>query len=186
MLNYKDLEFFPLSCTFTVCASELKWNRLYSIISNNKNVWLFSFSKKLFVYKARLYPFIGLGTIYVTICECIVSTGQILLWKKTNKILYDLWTSAFFKDTQSVPSSLLGSLYLKERKVGQVIITALDIWLNFSNNKYWLRFYHVPDMHWRRKWQATPVFLPGESQGQGSLVGCCLWGHTESDTTEAT
>ena len=32
-------------------------------------------------------------------------------------------------------------------------------------------------MHWRRKWQPTPVFLPGESQGQGSLVGCCLWGH---------
>ena len=41
-------------------------------------------------------------------------------------------------------------------------------------------------MHWRRKWQPTPVFLPGESQGRGSLVGCCLWGHTESDTTEVT
>ena len=41
-------------------------------------------------------------------------------------------------------------------------------------------------MHWRRKWQPTPVFLPGESQGQGSLVGCCLWGLTESDTIEAT
>ena len=41
-------------------------------------------------------------------------------------------------------------------------------------------------MHWRRKWQPTPVFLPGESQGQGSLVGLCLWGHTESDTTEVT
>ena len=40
--------------------------------------------------------------------------------------------------------------------------------------------------HWRRKWQPTPVFLPGESQGRGSLVGCRLWGHTESDTTEAT
>ena len=36
------------------------------------------------------------------------------------------------------------------------------------------------------KWQPTPVFLPGESQGRGSLVGCCLWGRTESDTTEAT
>ena len=36
-------------------------------------------------------------------------------------------------------------------------------------------------MHWRRKWQPNPVFLPGESQGRGSLVGC-----TESDTTEAT
>ena len=41
-------------------------------------------------------------------------------------------------------------------------------------------------MHWRRKWQPTPVFLPGESQGLGSLVGCRLWGRTESDTTEAT
>ena len=41
-------------------------------------------------------------------------------------------------------------------------------------------------MHWRRKWQPTPVFLPGESQGQGSLVCCHLWGHTESDTTEVT
>ena len=40
-------------------------------------------------------------------------------------------------------------------------------------------------MHWRRKWQPIPVFLPGESQGQGSLVGCHLWGCTESDTTEA-
>ena len=41
-------------------------------------------------------------------------------------------------------------------------------------------------MHWRRKWQPTPVFLPGESQGRGSLVGCHLWGHTESETTEVT
>ena len=41
-------------------------------------------------------------------------------------------------------------------------------------------------MHWRRKWQPTPMFLPGESQGRGSLVGCRLWGHTESDMTEAT
>ena len=37
----------------------------------------------------------------------------------------------------------------------------------------------------RRKWQPTP-FLPGESQVQKSLVGCHLWGRTESDTTEAT
>ena len=39
-------------------------------------------------------------------------------------------------------------------------------------------------MHWRRKWQPTPVFLPGESHGQRSLVGCRLWGRTGSDTTE--
>ena len=41
-------------------------------------------------------------------------------------------------------------------------------------------------MHWRKKWQPTPVFLPGELQGWGSLVGCHLWGRTESDTTEVT
>ena len=41
-------------------------------------------------------------------------------------------------------------------------------------------------MHWRRKWEPTPVFLPGESQGWWSLVGCRLWGLTELDTTEAT
>ena len=45
---------------------------------------------------------------------------------------------------------------------------------------------HFTFMHWRRKWQPTPVFLPGESQGQQSLVGCRLWGRTELDTTEAT
>ena len=41
-------------------------------------------------------------------------------------------------------------------------------------------------MRWRRKWQPTPVFLPGEFLGQGSLVGCRLWGRTESDMTEVT
>ena len=38
----------------------------------------------------------------------------------------------------------------------------------------------------RRKWQPTPVLLPGESRGQRNLVGCCLWGCTELDTTEVT
>ena len=41
-------------------------------------------------------------------------------------------------------------------------------------------------MHWGRKWQPIPVFLPGESQGWGSLVWGRLWGHTELDRTEAT
>ena len=58
----------------------------------------------------------------------------------------------------------------------------------------WLRVRHdwatslslFPCMHWRRKWQPTPVFLPGESQGRGSLVGCRRRGRRESDTTEVT
>ena len=50
------------------------------------------------------------------------------------------------------------------------------------NSKNVLSFYNGQ----RRQWHPTPVLLPGESQGRGSLVGCRLWGCTESDTTEAT
>ena len=52
--------------------------------------------------------------------------------------------------------------------------------------KSWTQLSNFTFMHWRRKWQPTPVFLPGESQGQRSLVGCHLWGRTESDKTEVT
>ena len=44
--------------------------------------------------------------------------------------------------------------------------------------------YCLPVLEWRRKWQPTPVFLPGESHGQRSLVGYSPWGRKESDTTE--
>ena len=40
------------------------------------------------------------------------------------------------------------------------------------------------DSPWRRKWQPTPVFFPGKSQGQRSLAGCSPWGHKESVATE--
>jgi len=64
--------------------------------------------------------------------------------------------------------------------------------MGFSRQEYWSG---VPlpspsgnlgpyKSHWRRKWQPTPVFLPGESHGQRSLAGCSPWGHRESDTTE--
>ena len=42
----------------------------------------------------------------------------------------------------------------------------------------------VGKIPWRRKWQPTPVLLPGKSHGQGSLVGYSPWGHKESDITE--
>ena len=48
----------------------------------------------------------------------------------------------------------------------------------------WMAWFHCTIQ--RRKWQPTPVFLPRESCGQRSLVGCHLWGHTQLDMTEAT
>ena len=44
----------------------------------------------------------------------------------------------------------------------------------------------VRKIPWRRAWQPTPVFLPGESYGQRTLAGYRPWGHKESDTTKAT
>ena len=52
--------------------------------------------------------------------------------------------------------------------------------------KYWWSFYFGDSCNWRSKWQPTPVLLPGESQGRGSLVGCHLWGPTELEVTEVT
>jgi len=62
-------------------------------------------------------------------------------------------------------------LSMASRRVGHDLVSSLSLFTF---------------MHWRRKWQPTPVFLPGESQGQGSLVGCRPWDRTELDTTKAT
>ena len=45
---------------------------------------------------------------------------------------------------------------------------------------------HYRVLRRRRQWHPTPVLLPGKSHGRRSLVGCCLWGHTVLDITEAT
>ena len=62
-----------------------------------------------------------------------------------------------------------------------VICSGAVVWTDWATSLSLFTF-----LHWRRKWQPTPVFLPGESQGWGSLVGCRLWRRTESDTTEVT
>ena len=64
-------------------------------------------------------------------------------------------------------------------------------WLSVKESTYQCRRYRtrrfnpsVRKIHWRRKWQPTPVFLPGKSHGQRSLVGCSAWAREELDTTE--
>ena len=76
-------------------------------------------------------------------------------------------------DTNTKMPSYLGALLIGPQFFKKILSPSL-----FLGRGAWFR--------WRRKWQPTPVFLPGESQGWGSLVGCHLWGRTESNTTEAT
>ena len=89
---------------------------------------------------------------------------------------------------ESINSSALSLLY------GPTLTSVHDYWKNHSFD--YMQFcqqtrlsdftftFHFHALE--RKWQPTPLFLPGEFQGWGSLVGCRLWGCTESDTTEAT
>ena len=58
---------------------------------------------------------------------------------------------------------------------------SLGVWRDWATSLSLFTF-----MHWRRKWQPTPVFLPRESQRQRSLVGCRLWGGIESDRADTT
>ena len=55
---------------------------------------------------------------------------------------------------------------------------------NTTERLHFTYFAHFSLYHWRRKWQPTPVFFPGESHGWRSLVGYSPWGHQESNTTE--
>jgi len=82
------------------------------------------------------------------------------------------WCAAVYGVAQSrIRLKRLSSSSSSRVRVGHYWVTSLSL------------FTFMP---WRRKWWPTPVFLPGESQGLGSLVGCCLWGRTESETTEVT
>ena len=72
-------------------------------------------------------------------------------------------------------SKTLKAMQQKDRQAAQLTAGCM------SNIQMW----NVPPTQ-RVDLQPTPVFLPGESQGRRSLVGCRVWGHTESDTTEVT
>ena len=89
----------------------------------------------------------------------------------------NLW---FYTENLGKVTNILQSTYL-------YLLSERAWMLHSENTTYWATSLSLfTFMRWRRKWQPTPVFLPGESQGWGSLVGCHLWGRTESDTTEAT
>ena len=76
-------------------------------------------------------------------------------------------------------SSLPWKIPWTEEPGGLQSMGSLGVWTRLSDFTFTL-------MHWRRKWQPTPVFVPGESRGRRSLVGGCLWGRTGSNTSEST
>ena len=142
---------------------------------------------------ARVFGFVFLivNTVVLTtlsvfgwICRCeTTDTEKLHIGRADYKLNVDFWWLGRITEKAMAPhSSTLawkipwtedpGRLQsMASRRVGHDWATSLSLFTF---------------MHWRKKWQPTPVFLPGESQGPGSLVGCRLWGCNESDTTEVT
>ena len=75
----------------------------------------------------------------------------------------------------NIPSTLAWKIPWTEEPGGLQSMGSLRVGHDWATSLSLFTF-----MHWRRKWQPTPVFLPRESQGRGSLVGCRLWGRIES------
>ena len=94
---------------------------------------------------------------------------------------YLTWTTATEKAMAPHSSTLAWKIPWMEEPGGLQSMGSLRVGQDWATSLSLFTF-----MHWRRKWQPTPVFLPGESQEQGNLVGCRPWGCTESDMTEVT
>ena len=99
--------------------------------------------------------------------------GESYGWR--NLVAYSPWGSKEWDTTERFHFHFHFQSRKEERHPRKKVIQCLRIRASTTRD--------VRDL---RSWVPTPVFLPGESQGSGSLVGCRLWGRTESDTTEAT
>ena len=102
--------------------------------------------------------------------------------KEVKKLLYWMTLSKTLEKAMATHSSTLAwKIPLMEEPGGLQSMGSWRVGHDWGTSLSLFTF-----MHWRRKWHPTPVFLPGESQGQGRLVGFRLWGCTESDMTKAT
>ena len=97
------------------------------------------------------------------------------------------WAFAFLESFPFFPSSIFfSSLFYNFNFLTYYIFYTFILLFAFPTVLFplWLIFNIYKSSSSTSKWQPTPVFLPGESQGWRSLVGCHLWGPKESDTTE--
>ena len=123
--------------------------------------------------------------------HCFTAFCHFMLWKVNIELIYDFLVGNLFiilplimnmeKAMAPHSSTLAWKIPWMEEPGGLQSVGSLRVGYDWATSLSLFTF-----MYWRRKWQPTPVFLPGESQGWGSLVGCRLWGRTELDTTDAT
>ena len=95
-------------------------------------------------------------------------------------------------DMEHLTSSKLGEEYVKAGMLSPCLFNLYaeyimqNVQLNESQAGIKIVRRNINNQIWRRKWQPTPIFLPGKPHGQRSLVGYSPWGRKESDMTEHT
>ena len=107
-----------------------------------------------------------------TLISCI---GRRVLyhWATREAHIYSTWLIIKSEKAMATHSSTLAWKISWMEEPGRLqSMGALRVWHDRATSFSLFTF-----MHWRRKWQPTPVFLPRKSQGQKSLVGCRLWSH---------
>jgi len=156
-------------------------NELTCIISLKLSLTFPLFSKSFSFSEVKLSPTISYFSRFWVLSGVQYSSSSGPYYPST--IAFNICILGIFSEKAMAPhsSTLAWKIPWTEEPGGLKSMGSLRVGHDWATS---LSLFTV--MHWRRQWQPTPVFLPGESQGRGSLVGCRLWGRTESDTTEAT
>ena len=98
----------------------------------------------------------------------------------------EYWSGLLCCSPENLPDPGIKPMSLMSPAVGGRFFITSTNWEAYLTDLVSLLNQPAREKMQRRRWHPTPELLPGKSQGWGSLVSCCLWGRTESDTTEAT
>ena len=173
-------------CLFIILDSpqidiSIAWVSMYSLVSNFKLQNFYPFIYFTFIQWIKIL--LGSWKASFLVQLVVINSQKISVFQnkpESIRIKDELW---LIEEKAMAPhsSTLAWRIPWVEEPGGLQSVGSLWVGHDWATSLSLFTF-----MHWRRKWQPTPVLLPGESQGLGSLVGCHLWGRTESNMTEVT
>jgi len=158
----------------------MDWLDLLAIQGILKSVIQHHSSKTSILWHSAFFIF-QISHPYMTTEETIALTTGTYVGKAMSLLFNMLYRLVMEKAMAPHSSTLAWKIPWMEESGGLQSMGSLRVEHDWATSLSLFTF-----MHRRRKWQPTPVFLHGESQGRGSLVSCRLWGRTESDMTEVT